>query len=142
MAQEKKVKVIDVNAENVEQTGFFCFMSKRKSKGYRQKMEWLKARFSEGMRIKMLELPERGFIEYIPGQYAWRAVHAKDYMVIHCLWVIGRHKKKGYGSLLLQKCIDSAMENNMHGVAAITIEKGGWLPKKGIYLKKEFLGQK
>ena len=30
------------------------------------------------------------------------------------------------------------VQKNMNGVAAITIEKGGWLPKKQIYLKKGF----
>lgn len=31
----------------------------------------------------------RGFIEYIPGAFGWRAVFAEDYMLIHCLWVMG-----------------------------------------------------
>lgn len=76
--------LINVNSENVEKTGFFCYMSKRKAEGYQRKLSWLKDRFAEGMRIKMLELPQRGFIEYIPGEYAWRAVNAEDYMFIHC----------------------------------------------------------
>ncbi len=61
-------EIIDVHSENVDKTGFFCFMSKRKSEGYQRKLRWLKGRFAEGMRIKMLALPERGFIEYIPGE--------------------------------------------------------------------------
>jgi hypothetical protein len=73
-------EMIDVGAENVDKTGFFCFMSKKKSEGYQRKLAWLKDRFAEGMRIKMLALPERGFIEYIPGEHAWRAVHADGYL--------------------------------------------------------------
>lgn len=42
----------------------------------------------------MLELPERGFIEYLPGEHAWRAVHADGYLFIHCLWVVGKSKGK------------------------------------------------
>ena len=73
-------EILDVTADNVETTGFFCYMSKRKSEGYQRKLRWLKERFAEGMRIKLLALPERGFIEYIPGEHAWRAVHADGYL--------------------------------------------------------------
>jgi len=31
-----------------------CYMSKPKAPGYRQKRDWLQARFAEGLRIKML----------------------------------------------------------------------------------------
>jgi len=54
------------------------------------------------------------------------------------LQAIWPYKKKGYGSKLLQRSIDSAKEKKMHGVVGITIEKGGWLPKKEIYLKNGF----
>jgi N-acetylglutamate synthase-like GNAT family acetyltransferase len=137
MTQEKRIKIIDVNSENVERTGFFCFMSKRKSEGFRKKLEWLKARFSEGMRIKMFQLPERGFIEYIPGQYAWRAVHAEDYMMIHCLWVVGKSKKKGLGGMLLEECIQDAKQAGMSGVAMVTSERV-WLAGKKLLLKHGF----
>jgi hypothetical protein len=64
------VKIIDVNDKNVDDVGFFCYMSKRKSVGYKRKLEWFRARFSEGMKIKLLELPDRGFIEYLRGSKA------------------------------------------------------------------------
>ena len=82
MKETRKFSIIDVAADNVEKTGFFCYMSKRKAEGFQRKLKWLRERFAEGMRIKIFELPERGFIEYIPGEYAWRAVDAKGYMVI------------------------------------------------------------
>ncbi len=137
MTQTKNVNIIDVNADNVEKTGFFCFMSKRKSEGFKTKMDWVKARFDEGMRIKMLELPERGFIEYIPGEYAWRAIHAENYMVIHCLWVVGKSKKKGFGGLLLEECIKDAERSGKKGVAMVTSEKV-WMAKKKIFVKYGF----
>jgi len=43
-----------VNADNVNESGFFCYMSKRKEPGYKQKRDWLEARFAEGMKIKIL----------------------------------------------------------------------------------------
>jgi len=124
-----KPEIIDVRARNVEQTGFFCYMSKRKTEGWRKKLLWLKKRFAEGLRIKMLRLPERGFIEYVPGEYAWRAIHAKGYMVIHCLWVVGRSKGKGLASALLEACIEDAKRSGMKGVAM--------LASKGSYMKWE-----
>lgn len=73
------------------------------------------------MRVKILYEDERsaGFIEYIPGEFAWRAVKAQGYMVIHCLWVVGKSKKKGYGSRLLNDCVTDAREMGMHGVAMV-----------------------
>ena len=59
------MKIIDVNETNVDSRGFFCYMSKKKSIGYQRKLAWLKNRFAEGLRIRILELPDRGFIEKV-----------------------------------------------------------------------------
>ncbi len=134
---EKKIQIIDVNAKNVSETGFFCYMSKRKTEGFRRKLAWVKERFAEGMRIKMLQLPLRGFIEYIPGEYAWRPVNAKGYMFIHCLWVVGQSRRKGLAALLLNECIKDAKKSCMKGVAMVTSEKG-WLVKKRFLLEHGF----
>jgi len=129
-----KPDIIDVHTRNVDQTGFFCYMSKRKTEGWRRKLLWLKARFAEGLKIKMLRLPERGFIEYVPGEHSWRAINAKGYMVIHCLWVVGRSKGKGLASALLEECIEDAKRAGMKGVAMLASE--------GSYMKwKRFLAE-
>jgi N-acetylglutamate synthase-like GNAT family acetyltransferase len=137
MRAGKNFNIIDVNSNNVGQTGFFCFMSKRKAEGFRFKLNWLKQRFAEGMRIKMFELPERGFIEYIPGEYAWRTVKAQGYMMIHCLWVVGKSKGKGLGGVLIEECIKDAKASGMKGVAMVTSEKV-WLVGKKMLLKHGF----
>jgi N-acetylglutamate synthase-like GNAT family acetyltransferase len=137
MSTKPHAKLIDVTAENVAETGFFCYMSKPKTEGYQRKLNWLKARFAEGMRIKMFELPQRGFIEYIPGEYAWRSVDAKGYMFIHCLWVVGKSKGQGLGERLLKACIKDARAAGMHGVAMLTSE-GNWLAGKKLLLKQGF----
>jgi N-acetylglutamate synthase-like GNAT family acetyltransferase len=137
MAAKKKYKIININAHNVDQTGFFCYMSKPKSEGYKKKLNWLKDRFAEGMRIKMFELPDRGFIEYIPGEYAWRAVNAEGYMFIHCLWIVGKSKKKGLASILLDECIRDAKAAGLNGVAMVTSERV-WLMGKRLLLKHGF----
>ena len=78
-----------------------------------------------------------GFIEYIPGEFAWRAVNAPGYLVIHCLWVVGKGKGKGYGSQLLQLCLDDARAQNKHGVVMVSSD-GVWLAKKDLFIKQGF----
>lgn len=129
--------IISVTAAEVDKTGFFCFMSKKKAPGYGKKMQWVKARLAEGLRIKMLELPERGFIEYIPGELAWRGVQAADYMFIHCLWVVGKSKGQGLGKLLLDECIEDARSAGMAGVAMLTSDRV-WLADSRLLLQNGF----
>lgn len=133
------IQILTIDAANVAEQGFFCYKSKPKSEGYRRKLNWLEQRFAEGLKIKMLVENGRsvGFIEYIPGEYAWRAVNANDYMVVHCLWVVGRGKGKGYGSRLLDACIADAREKAMQGVAMVTSSRV-WLADKKIFLKNDF----
>jgi GNAT superfamily N-acetyltransferase len=133
------VEIVSVDAANVAEHGFFCFKSKHKSEGYRRKLDWLTRRFSEGMRLKIVYEDGRqvGFIEYIPGEFAWRAVRADGYLVIHCLWVVGRGKKKGYGSRLLNACVEDARRLHKHGVVMVT-RKGGFLAGKKLFLKHGF----
>jgi ribosomal protein S18 acetylase RimI-like enzyme len=133
------VEVVAVDATNVAEQGFFCRKSKRKSEGNRRKLNWLNQRFSEGMKIKILYEHGRsvGFIEYIPGEFAWRAVKAKGYMVIHCLWVVGKSKGKGYGSRLLNECMEDARKMQKHGVVMVTSSRV-WLAGKELLLKHGF----
>jgi L-amino acid N-acyltransferase YncA len=133
------MKLIDVNQQNVTDAGFFCKMSQPKSAGYRRKLAWLEARFAEGLRIKLLDLSQggRGFVEYIPGEYAWRPVEAAGYLFIHCLWVVGKSKKMGYARRLLEQCVADAQRLRLKGVAVVTSE-GNWLVSKKIFLHHGF----
>jgi ribosomal protein S18 acetylase RimI-like enzyme len=138
VAKIKGVTIIDVDRSNVEETGFFCYMSKRTSEGYLRKLAWVRARLDEGLRIKLLKLPERGFIEYIPGEKAWRAVRAKGWMVIHCLWVVGKSKGRGLGGLLVDECVKDARNDGLRGVAMVTTE-GNWLAGRKLFEKNGFV---
>jgi L-amino acid N-acyltransferase YncA len=138
---EENYTILDVTASNVEKTRFFCYMSKPKTPGYQQKLTWLRERFGEGMRMRILH--ETGgrdvaFIEYIPGEYAWRAVQAPGYLVIHCLWVVGKGKGKGYGTRLVQDCITEARTQGKHGVVMLSSD-GTWLASKDLFLKNGFI---
>ena len=137
MSTANNPEIIDVNIENVQQTGFFCRMSKMKTEGNQRKLKWLKERFDEGLKIKMLKLPERGFIEYIPGEFAWRGVDAEDYMFIHCLWVVGKSKGKGYGKVLLEEAVRDAEKEGFKGAAAM-VSDGNWMANKKLFLKNGF----
>jgi predicted GNAT family acetyltransferase len=56
-------------------------------------------------------------------------------MVIHCIWVVGQHKGHGYGSKLLEQCLNDARD--MNGVAVVTTAKT-WLPHSGLFMKHGF----
>jgi len=133
------VEIVTVDATNVEKHGFFCYRSKPKTPGYRQKLDWLRQRFAEGLSIKIVTENGRqvGFVEVTPGEYAWRAVRAANYMVIHCLWVVGQAKDKGYGSRLLDACLEDAQRTGRHGVAMVT-SHGYWLAGSKLFLKSGF----
>ena len=66
-------KIIEINNENVEIEGLFCKKSKKKEDGYRNKLRWIKKRFNEGLKYKLLLVKEakglnsRGFIDIYQG---------------------------------------------------------------------------
>jgi len=136
----EKMEIIDANSDDIAEYGF-CGYKNIKKEGYRKKLEWLKKRFSEGMKFKVLCSPKEGSvgaIEYIPGEYAWRAMEAEGYMVIHCMIIMKRkYKGKGYGALLLKECIKDAKKEKMHGVAVVT-RKGTWMVGSQLFLKEGF----
>jgi GNAT superfamily N-acetyltransferase len=135
-----KLEIIDLNLDNV--TGFgFCGYKNVKQEGYKRKTNWLKKRLKEGMKVKILESSEDGFvgmIEYVPGEYAWRPVEAKGYMFIHCIFVVFKKLKgKGFGSALVEECLKDAKGQKMNGVAVVT-RKGTWMAGKELFLKLGF----
>jgi ribosomal protein S18 acetylase RimI-like enzyme len=131
--------IVTVDDTNVDRYGFFCYKSKPKTAGYRQKRDWLAGRFAEGLRIKLIYEGGKpaGFVEYTPGEAAWRAVHAPNYLVIHCLWVVGRGKGKGYGSRLVGACLDEARAMGKAGVAMVTSRRN-WLAGSKLLVKNGF----
>lgn len=135
------IKIIDTTSENIHLFGM-CGYKNTKNQGYRNKLDWTRKRFAEGMRYKMLVSDEKGAIggiEYIPGEHAWRPVEAEGFMFIHCIFILPKDAKgKGYGQQLVQACIDDARRHNMKGVAVIT-RKGTWMAGKELFLKMGFV---
>lgn len=116
-------RIVEVTADNLaEHPQVICFINP-KHPHYRHKVEWLRARFREGLRIKLLFVEEQkgpaGYIEYTPGEKCWRAVSAKGYLFVHCLWVAPKKlQHRGLGNLLLAEVERDA--KGTLGVAAVT----------------------
>src|SRR3972149_412552 len=118
----REYEIVDTNADNIGGCSF-CGYKSGKNEGHRRKLDWLKKRYAEGLRFKVLrsrEFGDIGMIEYAPGSHAWRPVEAEGYLVIHCLMVNGKHKGKGLGALLLDSCLKDAKKNKCRGVAVVT----------------------
>jgi GNAT superfamily N-acetyltransferase len=119
--------LITITDDTVEKHGFFCKMSARKSSAWKRKRAWLSDRFDEGLQMRLLDDGERGFIEFMPGDFAWRGVeNAGEFMIIHCLWVVGKSKGKGHAKALLDNAETYARDTGFKGVAALT-SSGNWL---------------
>ena len=137
----EKIEIIDTNADNILKYGV-CGYKNIKRAGYPEKIEWLKDRFPEGLKIKTLYSDKdgtQGMVEYIPGEYCWRPVEAHGYMFIHCIFAGFKraYKGKGYGSLLLKECLEEAKKKNMRGVAVVT-RKGPFMAGKKLFVKNGF----
>jgi hypothetical protein len=137
----KGIKIIDTNMENILDYGV-CGYKDIKKAGYPEKINWLKERYNEGMKIKIIYSENdgtQGMIEYIPGEFCWRPVEAKGYMFIHCIFVGFKksYKKKGYATILLNECIKDAKKEKMYGVAIVT-RKGPFMAGKEIFINNGF----
>jgi GNAT superfamily N-acetyltransferase len=129
------VEIVRVDAANLADRGFFCRKSKMKTEGNRRKLAWASNGFDDGLGIEIVYDEGRsvGFVEYTRGEEAWRAVHAPGYLFIHCIWVVGRAKGKGYGTALLNRVEAKARELGYSGVAAVT-SSGVWVANNDHFL--------
>ena len=122
----EEARIVDVTLENLaEHPQAICFINPRQET-YGLKVDWLAARFAEGLRIRLLYIPGQkrpfGFVEYVPGEACWRAVDAAGYMFIHCLWTNGKKDQhKGWGNRLIDEVEKDAAD--LAGVAVVTSGK-------------------
>ncbi|MGA2183951.1 MAG: GNAT family N-acetyltransferase [Bryobacteraceae bacterium] len=132
--------LVEVNPTNLD-TLPCCGIRNPAHPGRRQKHCWLQANFKFGLRARTLLAPDGkpcGYIEYLPGEFAWRGVEASSYMFIHCLWVHSRrHQGKGWGSVLVEDCLDDARKAGMSGVAVMT-RGGPWLADQRLFIANGF----
>lgn len=135
-----KPRLIDVGPANFDALPC-CGIKCATHPGRRQKHGWLQENFQSGLRAKVLLAPDGqpcGYIEYLPGEFAWRGVEARGYMFIHCVWThVKRHQRKGYASAMVEACINDARDAGMSGVAAIARD-GPWLAGPRLFLANGF----
>jgi hypothetical protein len=135
----KEYEIVDTNVDNIGGCGL-CGYKSGKNEGRLRKLDWLKERYAEGLRYKVLrsrELGDIGMIEYAPGGHAWRPVEAEGYLVIHCLMVF-KHKGRGLGALLLDSCLLDAKKSKCRGVAVVT-SSDSLMAGSGLFIKAGFV---
>ncbi len=133
-------EIVDTNADNIGGCSL-CGYKNANNLGHRRKTAWLRERYAEGLRYKVLrseKFGDIGMIEYALGNHAWRPVEAEGYLVIHCLMVNGKHKGKGLGSLLLDSCISDAKKNQCRGVAVVT-SSDSFMARSDFFIKAGFV---
>ncbi len=135
-------KIIDLTPDNIADYGVCGYKDIKKQLELRRKIDWFKAYYPKGLRIKAVLADKGGYqgmLEYIPGKYAHRPVEADGYMFIHCIFTGFKkeYKHKGYASALIEQCINEAKTHGMKGVAVVT-RKGPFMAKNDIFLKKGF----
>ncbi len=136
----KDCEIIDTNADNIGGCGV-CGRKPGRTEGHRRKCDWLKKRYAEGLRFKVLrsrEFGDIGVIEYAPGSHAWRPVEAEGYFVIHCLMINRKHTGKGLGALLLDSCLRDAKKSKCRGVAVVT-SSDSFMAGSGLFIKAGFV---
>lgn len=130
---------VELFRNNLNVNGCYCMRSMKKKNAYQDKIKWTEEETKNGLVYLQLKNNSKqlGFIEYAPGESSWRVVHADDYLVIHCLWI--GETSMGYGSQLIQQCIEDARNQNKKGVVVVTNSDTGWAPSKEIFMKNGFI---
>ena len=135
-----KARLVDVGTASFDRLPC-CGIKNPAHPGRQEKCRWLQQNAKLGLRARALLTPSGepgGYIEYIPGEFAWRAVDAAGYMFIHCVWVHARrHQQKGWGSLMVQACLEDAKRLSMHG-AAVMVRKGPWMADRRLFVANGF----
>jgi L-amino acid N-acyltransferase YncA len=135
-----KVRIIEMTPKDAGKVPL-CGHKNPSKKCYQHKFQWIKKRMSEGLKVKMLSTSDDGFvgyIEYVPGERAWRAVNAENYMFIHCIYIQWKRcKGRGYGTLLVKECMKDAKKAGMNGVAVVT-SSDSFMAGKELFLKNGF----
>jgi len=139
-ARAPKPRLIDVDAASFD-TLPCCGIKSRVHPGRQEKRCWLQTNAQFGLRAKTLLAPDgepAGYIEYLPGEFAWRGVDAAGYLFIHCLWIYSRrHQRKGWGRLLVEACLNDAKKEGKSGVAVL-VRDGPWLADRRLFLASGF----
>ena len=117
------MELVKLTHDNIEQEHICCAIANNKDVQVMSKKNWLKERLDEGLVFLKCDVRGKCFIEYIPAEYAWAPIEAKDYMYVDCLWVSGQFKGHGYSNLLLGQCIEDSKEKGKKGLVILSSKK-------------------
>lgn len=136
-----KTKIVEVTPENVDDYGL-CYLKNAKNIGFTGKKKWLENRKKEGLKILTIT-PGDGtktlaHIEFAPGENTWRAIDAKDYVVIHCLCTWEKDERgQGFAKQLLEEAEKQAKKLGKIGVVTVSSEKS-FLTNRAVFEKNGF----
>ncbi len=128
---------VKLTHDNIEQEHICCAISNNKDIQVISKKNWLKERLDEGLVFLKGNVRGKCFIEYLPAEYAWAPIEAKNYMYIDCLWVSGQFKGHGYSTQLLDQCIADSKEKGKKGLVILSSKK-----KKGFLSDPKYMTYK
>jgi GNAT superfamily N-acetyltransferase len=132
-------RLIDVNPENFD-TVPCCGVKNAKHPGRQAKRRWIQTNVKLGLRAKTLLTANgepSGYIEYLPGEHAWRAVSAAGYMFVHCVWTPAEYQQRGNGKAMLEACLKDAKRAGKYGVAVV-VRDGPWMADRRLFLANGF----
>jgi GNAT superfamily N-acetyltransferase len=134
-------RLIDVDAETFDSLPC-CGIKSPSHPGRREKCCWLRDNAQFGLRAKAILAPDGkpgGYIEYVPGEFAWRGVNARGFLFIHCVWIqVKQYQRKGWGSILVNACIEEAKKADLSGVA-VMVREGPWMAGRRLFLANGFV---
>jgi hypothetical protein len=139
-AMEEQLSIIEVTPANLGDSPC-CGIKNIIHEGHRCKTAWMAKQFKAGLRAKILLTADNrqcGYIEYLPGEQAWRGVKANGYMFIHCIWTFyKKHQHRGNAIRLVHECMEDARKAKMLGVAVVA-RRQPWLASSDLFLKCGF----
>lgn len=131
---------VNLTNDNLVDEHLCCIIRSRKlHPGVEAKRQWLAERLPEGHRFRKLNAKATVFIEYAPLEIAWVPIIGDNYYYLYCLWVENSCKGKGYGSSLMQYCLDDACANRRSGICMLgSTRQKHWLSDQGFAKKFGF----
>ena len=134
------LRLVEISGDNLDALPC-CGVKNRAHAGRVEKNCWLQPQLQKGLQAKVLLMPDNrqcGYIEYLPGEYAWRGVKAKGYLFIHCLWTFYKQwQHQGVALEMIQSCVDEAAAQGRAGVAVLARESP-WLAGPAVFRKAGF----
>lgn len=135
-----ELRLVELGADNLDAVAC-CGVKNRTHDGRVRKNCWLAPHFEKGLKAKVLLTPDHrqcGYIEYLPGELAWRGVKAPGYLFIHCLWTFYKKwQRQGAALEMIRGCVDDAAAEGRAGVAVLARE-GPWLASPAVFHKAGF----